>query len=288
MTIFGIDIGQKMLEMFTGWLKDLVSIFIAFLENTLFNYDGLSGQALNAYELFAYLGGVLLVSVALGKVISQMIATTDTSQEADIWWVLVQSVKAGALLVIMPFSVSFVMKRIVKPIGTYFVEGIGALSIENIEGIENSESFKSAFDGSMSMMVLWLGVLVVLAFFVIKMFIIQAQLLMNEILSPLIAISIITDKFNFVETWWRDILSHVLTLVTLTLSMLLFIEALALDHDLIWTKLPALIGSGALVISGPTIIKNIWFSSGAGRGGVGVARTLLNYSMFRGRAGSSK
>ena len=50
--------GNKILEMFTNWLKDLVNIFINFLSNILFNYDGLAGYALKAYNLFVFLGGI--------------------------------------------------------------------------------------------------------------------------------------------------------------------------------------------------------------------------------------
>lgn len=279
--LLDFNLGEMILEMFTDWLKDLTSIFISFLEEVLFNYDGLSGYALKAYELFVYFGGLLLVVVALTKVISQMLSEGEGSQEADIWWTITQSVKSGGLLVIMPFAVSFTMKRIVQPIGLYFINGIGSLSMDGIEGIANSSDFKEAFDGTMSQLLLWLWILIVIAFFVIKMFVAQAQLLMNEILSPLVAVTVVNDEFNFVDVWWRDILSHIVTLITLTLSMLLFVEALAVDSALIWTKLPAIIGSGALVVTGPTFLKNLWFSSGAGRTGMGVGRTLMNYAIYR-------
>ena len=53
-----------------------------------------------------------------------------------------------------------------------------------------------------------------------------------------------------------------------------------MDTETIWDKLPLLIGSGALVLSGPSLLKIIWFSSGAGRAGGGVARTLM-YRVMR-------
>lgn len=57
--------------------------------------------------------------------------------------------------------------------------------------------------------------------------------------------------------------------------MALFAEALTMNTDTIWGKLPLVIGSGTLVLSGPTVLKSIWFSSGVGRAGGGVARTLM-------------
>ena len=281
MSGIGDKLGERILTMFTDWLIELVIIFINFLENTLFNYEGLGGYALEAYQLFVYFGGILLVTVALGKVITQILSEAEGSQEADVWWTIVQSFKAGSLLVIMPLVITTTMNYVVKPIGNYFVGGVGQLSVDLITDMSESADFKEAFDGSMGLIVIWLFVLIVLGFFVVKMFVAQAQLLMAEILSPLVAISVVTDDYNFMDTWWKDILSHVATLITLSLSMLLFVEALSLPDDVIWTKLPAIIGSGALVVSGPTIIKNLWFSSGAGRSGMGMARTALNYTMYK-------
>ena len=276
-------IGEKVLTMFTEWLQDLVDIFVNFLQHILFNYDGLGGYALKAYNLFVFFGGIMLVAVCLGKVITQLLSEAEGSQEANIWWTLVQSVKAGGLLVLMPLVISLSMNYVVKPFGTYFIENMGVISKNQIENMIDSDSFVEIFDSTMGVFLVWLFVLIVICFFVIKIVITTAQLTMDEIISPLCAISIVTDNYNFMDNWWRDILSHVVTLITLCLSMLLFTEALAMSGDTLWTKLPAMIGAGALVISGPSIVKSIWYSSGAGRSGMGVARTAINYVMYKSR-----
>ena len=276
-------IGEKVLTMFTEWLQDLVDIFVNFLQHILFNYDGLGGYALKAYNLFVFFGGIMLVAVCLGKVITQLLSEAEGSQEANIWWTLVQSVKAGGLLVLMPLVISLSMNYVVKPFGTYFIENMGVISKNQIENMIDSDSFVEIFDSTMGVFLVWLFVLIVICFFVIKIVITTAQLTMDEIISPLCAISIVTDNYNFMDNWWRDILSHVVTLITLCLSMLLFTEALAIEGNTLWTKLPAMIGAGALVVSGPSIVKSIWYSSGAGRSGMGVARTAINYVMYKAR-----
>lgn len=276
-------IGEKVLNMFIKWLTSLVDMFVNFLQHILFNYDGLGGYALKAYNLFVFFGGILLVAVCLGKVITQLLSEAEGSQEANIWWTLVQSVKAGGLLVLMPLVISLSMNYVVKPFGNYFIENIGAVSSKQITNMMGTESFIEVFDSTMSVVLVWLFILIVLGFFVIKMVVTIAQVTMDEIISPLCAISVVSDNFNFMDNWWRDILSHVVTLITLCLSMLLFTEALAMSGDTVWAKLPAMIGSGALVISGPSIVKSIWYSSGAGRSGMGMARTVVNYAMYKAR-----
>ena len=272
--------GNKILVMFTEWLKELVTTFINFLQHVLFNYDGLGGFGLKAYNLFVFFGGILLVAVCLGKVITQLLSEAEGSQEANIWWTLVQSVKAGGLLVLMPLVISLSMNYVVKPFGNYFIENMGVVSSNQIDEMIKSDNFVEIFDSTMGILLVWLFVFIVLSFFVIKIVVVKAQLIMSEIISPLCAISVVTDNFNFMDNWWRDILSHVVTLITLCLSMLLFTEALAMSGDTLWTKLPAMIGSGALVISGPSIVKSIWYSSGAGRSGMGMARAAVNYAIY--------
>lgn len=269
-------VGDWILETITEWVTELVEIFISFLQNVLFSYDGLGGIALEAYNMFVWFGGLLLVVVALGTVITQIISETEESQEADIWRTLVGSVKAGALLFIMPVTIGVVMNGIIEPLTDYFIGLMGDEVITSVENLIGSESFVDAFGGVLGQLLIWLFVMIVLGFFTVKIFIEQAQLLMDEILSPLVAISVVSESFNFVDNWWRDILSHTVTIIVLTLSMALFVEALTMEADTIWPKLPALIGTGALVISGPSLVKSIWYSSGAGKTGQGMARSAMH------------
>jgi len=269
-------LGDWILETITEWLVELVEIFISFLQNVLFSYDGLGGIALEAYNMFVWFGGLLLVCVALGTVITQLLSEAEGSQEANIWRTLVGSVKAGALLFIMPAAIAVTMSGIINPFTDYFIGLMGDELLVSVEGLVGSESFNDAFGGLLSQLLIWLFVMIVLGFFTVKIFVEQAQLLMDEILSPLVAISVITENFNFVDNWWRDIVSHTVTIIVLTLSMALFTEALTMEANTIWSKMPALIGTGVLVISGPSLVKSIWYSSGAGKTGQGMARSAMH------------
>lgn len=269
------SIGERIKNMFLDWIISAIEMAVEFLQNTLFNYEGLAGVALDAYNLFVFLGGLLVVFLALAKIINQLVSEAEGSQEADIWFTLVSSFKAGGHIVIMPFIISIVMNGIVQPISSYFIGEMGILTVDNLQGFVESDTLPEIFNAGLNQVILMLFLLVVIVVFAFKMFIAQAQVLVLEILSPLCAVSVMTEDFNFIENWWRDLLSHTLTIIVLTLSMALFAEALTMDADTIWGKLPFVVGSGALVLSGPTLLKSIWFSSGAGRAGGGVARTLM-------------
>src|SRR5699024_9881582 len=107
------SIGESIKNMFLDWIISAIEMAVEFLQNTLFNYEGLAGIALDAYNLFIFLGGLLLVVLALAKIINQLVSETEGSQEADIWFTLVSSFKAGGHIVVMPFIISIVMNRMV-------------------------------------------------------------------------------------------------------------------------------------------------------------------------------
>src|SRR5699024_1025288 len=97
------NIGERLQEMFLDWITSAIGMVVEFLKNTLLNYEGLGGLALEAYNLFIYLGGLLVVTLALAKVIQQLLSEAEGSQEANIWFTIVNSIKAGGLIVLMPF-----------------------------------------------------------------------------------------------------------------------------------------------------------------------------------------
>lgn len=274
------NIGERLQEMFLEWITSAIEMVVEFLQNTLLDYDGLAGMALSAYDLFVYVGGLLVVTLALAKVIQQLLSEAEGSQEANIWLTIVNSLKAGGLIVLMPFVISVTMNGIVQPISSYFIDQMGVLTVNNIEGALNAESMPDIFSEGLNQVILMLFLLVVIGFYAFKLFVSQAQILILEILSPIVAVSVVSEDFDFMDNWWRDLLSHTLTIIVLTLCMALFTEALTMDTDTIWGKLPFLIGTGALVLGGPSLLKSIWFSSGAGRAGGGVARTLM-YRVMR-------
>src|SRR5699024_12636082 len=95
------NIGERLQEMFLEWITSAIEMVVEFLQNILLNYDGLAGLALDAYNLFVYVGGLLVVTLALAKVIQQLLSETEGSQEADIWYIIINSFKEGGLNVIM-------------------------------------------------------------------------------------------------------------------------------------------------------------------------------------------
>lgn len=268
------NMGNNILEMIVEWFRSGVEIFLEIMDNILLDYDGLAGIALDAYNLFVFISGLLLVILCLSKVITMLLSEADGSQEANAWGIILDTIKAGLWLVMAPFIVS-VMMRIVKILTDFFMEDISNSLMEAIERIASADTFKEVNSSIMVNLFIWVFVAVVVAFFVIKTFISHANIIMLLILSPVVAVSQASDNFDFTETWSRDLLSHAVTIIVLAFSMALFVETITATYDSQWGMYPMFIGSGALVISGPTLVKNLWFSSGASRAGQSAFRMLM-------------
>lgn len=275
-TIGLFNIRENIEEAIQAWLEGAVETFINFLNSVLFNYENLAGYARDAYNLMVLVGGILIVALCLGKIITQILDEGQGSQQANIWFTIEQSIKGSALLIIMPVTIAFSMNSVVLPIGNYMLDNLSEIGVTGIQNMMESEGFQEVFNNVMGVILTWLFMAVVIGFFCFKVILAQGNLLMNEILSPLVAVSIVTDKYNFVEDWWKDILMHCVTIVVLTISMVLFAEALSMTAEGgAVMQVPALIASGGLVITGPTLVKKIWYKSGIGRSGSALAMKAL-------------
>src|SRR5699024_12830144 len=126
------------------------------------------------------------------------------------------------LIVIMRYIISVTMNIIVQRINSYFIEEMGILTVDNIEVVMNAESMSDIFSEWLNQVILMLFLLIVIGFYAFKLFVSQAQILILEILSPLVAVSVVSDDYDFMDNWWRDLLSHTVTIMVLTLCMALF------------------------------------------------------------------
>lgn len=260
-----VDIPNMIKDWINEELNNFIDILIDMISNLVFNYDGLAGTALTAHTLFVGFSATLLVVVALSQVIKMLLSEADGSREANVAGLLVNTVKSGIFLVIAPLIVSTTM-QVCKIFTDFFFGDIGRTLKDGVTDVtENNFTGVFSNDGAWTFL-LSLFILVVLAFFIFKVAVEQVQLFFNELISPIVAVSIVSEDHDMLSSWSKDLISHALTIITLVLSIALFTEALFNRNDLdTWSQITMILGTGALVISGPTIIKSIRYSSGSAR-----------------------
>lgn len=269
-------------ETILGWinktLKGVVEVFIEFIQNIVLNYDGLTGLATNAFHTLTILSAIALITICLFRVLKMLIGEADGSQEANAWSIIIDTVKSGIFLVIGPLIVS-VTFEVTKIITDSFTVELGSTMMDSVDDITSSSNIFSGTALSIWTVILWLFVAIVLGFFVFKVAIEQVQLMFNEILVPIIAMSIVSEDYDMLNTWVKDLISHSLTIITLILSIALFSEAILgfTVEENFWPQITMVIGTGALVLAGPSLIKSIRFSSGVNRTAQSAGRMAMRF-----------
>lgn len=277
-----MNIEETITNMVNSWIEDFIDVFIDLISNIVLNYDGLAGTALTAHTLFVGFSASLLVVICLAQVIKMLLTEADGSQEANITSMLVNTLRSGIFLVVSPLIVTTTM-QICKIFTDFFFDDIGRTLKEGVEDVLSKDNLGDLTNSGAWTFLLALFIAVVLAFFIFKIAIEQVQLLFNEIIAPIVAVSIVSEDHSLINSWSKDIISHALTIITLVLSISLFTEALFNGNNLeTWSQITMIIGTGALVISGPSIIKSIRYSSGVARGGQTAGRMVAS-RLLRGR-----
>lgn len=277
------DIKGTLIEMFHDWLTDILTAIFNFLAEVLFDHKAMSGLFENVYGIFVVFGGTLLVAIVLFRIISSMLNEAEGG-EARLAEILISTIKASAMVLILPFMLYLVVNKIVYPIGEYMFKNIAEGTADSITNMLDSsflEKIIGSSDGIVSILLLAFIVIVFIVF-TFKMCVYHADLLLLEIMSVGAAISIASEKFDFSEVWWREFLSQILTVITQTLMMAGIVQLVS--HFNSWYDFMLIIGLGVLIIRGPSVLRSMWYSSGGGRGAVNMSKTatrMLMMKMFR-------
>ena len=89
------------------------------------------------------------------------------------------------------------------------------------------------------------------------------------LLSPLACVSVIADDNEYLGVWWRELLSQIVTILS---KIFLFVIALSIliNENLTFLNFLLLMGCCILLIKSPSVLRNMWYASGSGRGMIGA------------------
>lgn len=263
-------IQDKVMDMLNEWLNDLLTAVFKFLAEVLFNHEALSGLFLDVYRIFAVFGGVLLVAML----------NEATNNESNIAEIIVSALKASVMVFLLPVILYFVVKEILYPLMEYmFVEIAGSSSDIITNSIESSMVVDVFGSGTMAITLLLLFLVVVFIVFTFKICVYHVDLIILEIFSVFAAITIATENYDFSEVWWREFLSQIVSIVTQVLLMAAIVQLLANFNS--WYDFMLIIGCGVLIIRGPSVLRSMWYSSGAAKGGISLGKSATRISMMR-------
>lgn len=273
------SVKDKVMEMIDDWLNDMLTAVFKFLAEVLFNHEALSGLFLDVYSVFAVFGGVLLVAIVLFRILNTMLNEA-TNHEGNISEIIMSSIKASAMVFLLPVILYFVVKEILYPLMEYmFVEIAGSSSDIITDSIASTMVVDIFGTGTMAATLLLLFLIVVFVIFTFKICVYHVDLIILEIFSVFAAITIATENYDFSEVWWREFLSQIVSIVTQVLLMAALVQLLANFNS--WYDFMLIIGCGVLIIRGPSVLRSMWYSSGGAKGGISLGKSATRVSMMR-------
>lgn len=268
MNWIGENLGKAITEFFVDMISDILERAFKLIAEVLFNPEELTGFFSELYGIFVAVGAMLIVCIALFRVLTGLFeAHKGDSWESNLVEITLDTFKASAMVPILPFILWLVLGKIVYPLGEYMFGKIGTFSANEVSDLIQSGNV-GAVIGNSFMFILVFGFICIAVFaFFIKMCIYHADILLLQLLSPLAAISIMANDNNYAGIWWREFLSQIVTIVVQVACMVGVVEILTGSNGgMSWYKFMLLIGLCVLLIRGPSVLRNMWYATGAGKG----------------------
>lgn len=274
------NVKEKLMDMFNDWLRDVLDAVFGFLAEALFSHQDLGGFFSKFMQIFTVFGISLMLAIILFRIINA-IMTEAGFGDANIADIIISTIKASAMIAIFPFILYLVHGQIVQPLGEYFFSTVAEGTADIVTNIVDNETTISGVftPGSFSMLLLLAFLVVVFVAYTFKICVYHADLIILEILSIGAAISIATEKYDFSEVWWREFLSQVLSIIVQTLMIAGIVQILSDFNS--WYDFMIVLGLGVLIIRGPSALRSMWYSSGAGRTAVSGGKTFTRLMMMK-------
>ncbi len=264
------NFSDKIKEFFEVLITDVMESTFKLIANLLFNPEGMTGFFQDVYTIFIGIGGMLLVCMILFKIIMGLLSSIHgESTQAQLAQMLTDVVKASAMIPILPFLLWVVLGKIIYPLAEFMFGKIGEYTAANVSDLLTSGSIGGLIGNNFMFIIIFGFIAVALFSFLIKMCIYHADILFLQLLSPLAAISIMADDNNYAGIWWREFLSQITTIILQIVAMVGVVEIISGANEFSWYQFMLLIGLCVLLIRGPSVTRNMWYATGAGKSMMG-------------------
>lgn len=279
-----MDLSSLIVKWLSSWVKDILNFVFGGLSQMMFTTPESSfvDQTMTFFCWFTSIFAVVIVSY---KIVEYMINVQNGTQDTPLGEIVLRIIKSASCTLILPWILKFMMSYIASPIAEFFIiQGFQTQggSYDSIKKYVDSFSF---FTGGSTLLVLLFILLFAIGFicFFFSICVFYADFIVLQILSPIVALSLISDQNNYFQVWWKELLSQTTSLIIKFFLMVLIVHILLNETS----QLPMLmlaIGCSILLIKSPSVLKNMWYSNGSGRGvtrGAGGAIRIIARSALK-------
>lgn len=263
-----------------NWGSDLLEASMKIANKTTFDIPNIELIS-TITNVFVFATTTFAICIVLYKVIEAQIQASNGSGDALTANIVQKLFYSSIALATLPWAMNFFIKKIVAPIGEYVIQQVANdLNVETIGERLRNFLVSTFFSGGVSAIVLFVAV-IFFAYSITKYFVaicvFYADFLVLTMLTPLVALSLLTDEQNYFQIWIKELLSEALTmLIKLILYLLMITLMIAEKYTL--PNFMLMVGCGLLIIKTPSALQNMWYSTKVSKGGgLGSAAMMMNF-----------
>lgn len=262
------DFKEKIVEAIQGMLEDFIEWALLMCNDLLLKQNAEVEFLSSMNNLLIALTSTIAVTIILYKIIEVM--SRNAAGDAVAYGpVIVNTLKSALLIPAMPFVQKILLEEVAYNMGNWMIGEGSKVSQEKIENMLAPNNFEALhFQGAALLILLAVFALAFIAF-LFSVAIFHADVMFLYLLSPLACVSVIADDNEYLGVWWRELLSLIVTILS---KIFLFVIALSIliNENLTFLNFLLLMGCCILLIKSPSVLRNMWYSSGSGRGMMGA------------------
>lgn len=239
---------------------------------------------------------LIAICIVVYKLIEGMKRTAEGDGDSPGYYIS-QSVASGLLVAVLPWLVTVMTNISYALAGQFIADGSNSFltTIEDWKDVTQAENelgeiipfLVGGVGSAVVITVLFMAMLLIFAIVFIFQFVQRiADLIVLQLLAPVVAVSVLADENNFVPVWWRELLA---ISVQLPLQVATFYTGVNFLFSPGVEVPDFLIGVGFLIITikSPSFIRSMVYSTGSGRaamGGMSTGTKLLMKKVFLSKA----
>jgi hypothetical protein len=262
------DFKEKIVEAIQGMLEDFIEWALLMCNDLLLKQNAEIQFFSSVNNFLLALTSTIAVTIVLYKIIEVM--SRNAAGDAVAYGpVIVNTLKSALLLPAMPFIQKVLLEEVAYNMGNWMIGSGSKVSKEKIEAMVAPRNFEALHFQGAALLILLAFFAVAFIAFLFSVAVFHADVMFLYLLSPLACVSVIADDNEYLGVWWRELLSQIVTILA---KIFLFVIALSIliNENLTFLNFLLLMGCCILLIKSPSVLRNMWYSSGSGRGMMGA------------------
>jgi hypothetical protein len=262
------DFKAKIVEAIQGMLEDFIEWALLICNDLLLKQNPEIQFFESVNNFLLALTSTIAVTIVLYKIIE--VITRNAAGDAVAYGpVIVNTLKSALLIPAMPFIQKILLEKVAYNMGNWMIGEGSKVNKEKIEEMLVPSNFAALHFQGAALLILLAVFAVAFIAFLFSVAVFHADVMFLYLLSPLACVSVIADDNDYLGVWWRELLSQIVTILA---KIFLFVVALSIliNENITFLNFLLLMGCCILLIKSPSVLRNMWYSSGSGRGMMGA------------------